>query len=118
SKFLWNKSPSFQRSTTTLADVQTHLRTLIKPSTILLGHPHKSDLHTLQLAHLRCIDTALLFHHPRDRPIKLGLAWLTRKLLGCTIQGHRPGGHNLEDVVRAYVDLLKAKVGNSASLLT
>ncbi|KAI9445645.1 hypothetical protein BJY52DRAFT_1206691 [Lactarius psammicola] len=43
--------------TTTLADVQTHLRTLIKPSTILLGHSLESDLHALQLAHSRRINT-------------------------------------------------------------
>ncbi len=60
--------------TTTLADLQTHLGTLIKPSTILLGYSLESDLHALQLAHPRCIDTALLFHYPRGRPLKPGLA--------------------------------------------
>ncbi|KAH9037515.1 hypothetical protein EDB85DRAFT_2072974 [Lactarius pseudohatsudake] len=80
--------------TTTLADVQTHLRTLINPSTILLGHSLESDLRALQLAHPRCIDTALLFHHPRGRPLKPGLAWLTRKTRS------------------ACLDLLKAKIKN------
>ena len=68
--------------TTTLTDVQTHLLTLIKPSTILLGHSLESYLRALKLSHGRCIDTALLFHHPRGRPLKPGLAWLTRKWLG------------------------------------
>ncbi|KAH9055829.1 hypothetical protein EDB83DRAFT_2293073 [Lactarius deliciosus] len=98
--------------TTTLADVQTHLRTLINPSTILLGHSLESDLRALQLAHPHCIDTALLFHHPRGRPLKPGLAWLTRKWLGRTIQDRGPGGHNPEEDARACIDLLKAKIKN------
>ncbi|KAH9025150.1 ribonuclease H-like protein [Lactarius hengduanensis] len=97
---------------TTLADVQTHLRTLINPSTILLGHSLESDLRALQLAHPHCIDTALLFHHPRGRPLKPGLAWLTRKWLGRTIQDRGPGGHNPEEDARACLDLLKAKIKN------
>ncbi|KAI9432797.1 hypothetical protein H4582DRAFT_2083191 [Lactarius indigo] len=98
--------------TTTLADVQTHLRTLIDPSTILLGHSLESDLRALQLAHPRCVDTAILFHHPRGRPLKPGLAWLTRKWLGRTIQDRGPGGHNPEEDARACIDLLKAKIKN------
>ncbi|KAH9061888.1 hypothetical protein EDB87DRAFT_383981 [Lactarius vividus] len=98
--------------TTTLADVQTHLCTLINPSTILLGHSLESDLRALQLAHPRCIDTALIFHHPRGRPLKPGLAWLTRKWLGRTIQDRGPGGHNPEEDARACIDLLKAKIKN------
>jgi RNA exonuclease 1 len=59
--------------TTTLADVQAHLRTLITPSTILLRHSLELDLRAPQLSHPRCIDTALIFHHPRGRPLKPGL---------------------------------------------
>ena len=98
--------------TTTLADVQAHLRTLVSPSTILLGHSLESDLRALQFSHPRCIDTALIFHHPRGRPLKPGLAWLTRKWLNRTIQDRGPGGHNPEEDARACVDLLKAKVKN------
>jgi len=98
--------------TTTLVDVQAHLRTLLTPSTILLGHSLESDLHALQLAHPRCIDTALLFHHPRGRPLKPGLAWLARKWLGRTIQNRGPGGHDPEEDARACMDLLKAKIKN------
>ncbi|KAI0293180.1 hypothetical protein B0F90DRAFT_1670908 [Multifurca ochricompacta] len=98
--------------TTTLADVQDYLRTLITPSTILLGHSLESDLRALQLSHPHCIDTALLFHHPRGRPLKPGLAWLTRRWLGRTIQDRGPGGHDPEEDARACVDLLKAKLKN------
>ncbi|KAN0141687.1 hypothetical protein V8E53_000149 [Lactarius tabidus] len=98
--------------TTTLVDVQAHLRTLITPSTILLGHSLESDLNALKLSHARCIDTALIFHHPRGRPLKPGLAWLTRKWLGRVIQDRGPGGHNPEEDARACMDLLKAKIKN------
>jgi len=104
--------------TTTLADLQTHLGTLIKPSMILLGYSLESDLYALQLAHPRCIDIALLFHHPRGRPLKPGLAWLTRKWLGRIIQDRGPGGHNPEEDARACIDLLKAKIKNGAPHLT
>ncbi|KAI9435894.1 hypothetical protein BJY52DRAFT_1207341 [Lactarius psammicola] len=96
---------------TTLADVRTHIRTLIKPSTILLDHSLESDLHALQLAHSRRINTVLLFH-PRDRPLKPRLARLKRKWLGRIIEGRGPGGHNPEEDARACIDLLKAKIKN------
>ena len=102
--------------TLTLADVHSHFLTLIKPSTILLGRSLEADLHALKLSHSRCIDTALLFHHPRGRPLKPGLAWLTRKYLGRIIQDQRADGNNPEEDVRACIDLLKAKIKNGASL--
>jgi RNA exonuclease 1 len=101
--------------TTTLADVQADLHTIIKPSTILLGHSLESDLRALQLAHPYCVDTALIFHHPRGRPLKPGLAWLTRKWLGRTIQDRGLGGHDPEEDARACVDLLKAKITNGTA---
>jgi len=106
---------ALQSITTTLGDVQTYLGTIIAPSTILLGHSLESDLYALQLSHPRCIDTAILFHHPRGRPLKPGLAWLTRKWLGRTIQDRGPGGHDPEEDARACMDLLKAKIKNGAS---
>ena len=102
--------------TTTLADVQTHVRTLIKPSMILLCHSLESDLRALKLSQPRCIDTALIFHHPRGRPLKPGLAWFTRKWLGRIIQDRGPGGHNPDEDARACMDLLKAKIKNGTSL--
>ena len=69
--------------TTILAGVKAHLRTLITPSTILLGHSLESNVRALQLFHPRRID-------PRGRPLKPGLAWLTREWLGRTIQDRGP----------------------------
>ncbi|KAH9177999.1 hypothetical protein EDB89DRAFT_1296406 [Lactarius sanguifluus] len=59
--------------TMTLSDVQTHLHVLTNSSTILLGQLLESDLYALQLSYLRCIGTAILFYHPRGRPLKPGL---------------------------------------------
>ncbi|KAH9015398.1 hypothetical protein EDB85DRAFT_2295634 [Lactarius pseudohatsudake] len=81
----------------TLSDVQTRLHAFINSSTILLDHSLESDLHGLQLLHLRCIGTAILFHHPRGRPLKPGLAWLTRMWLGYPMQDRGPGGYDPEE---------------------
>lgn len=52
-----------------LADVRMYLDKL-NPSTILLDHSLESDLDVLQLAQLHSIDTVLLFHHVRERPLE------------------------------------------------
>ncbi|KAH8977716.1 hypothetical protein EDB92DRAFT_708742 [Lactarius akahatsu] len=36
---------------------------------ILLGCSLESDLHALELVHPRYVDTGMLFHHPRGRPL-------------------------------------------------
>ncbi|KAF8869553.1 hypothetical protein BD779DRAFT_1614400 [Infundibulicybe gibba] len=104
---------------TTLAQVQEHLlrllsppvpnpfspspSTSVPPTPILLGHSLESDLKALKLRHPLCIDTALMYHHPRGRPLKPGLAWLTKKW---------GGGHDPEEDARACLDLLKKKMDN------
>ncbi|KAI0249684.1 hypothetical protein BJV78DRAFT_1394638 [Lactifluus subvellereus] len=72
----------------------------------------ESDLRALQLAHPHCIDIALIFNHPRGRPLKPGLAWLTRKRLGRTIQDRGPGGYDPKEDACASIDLHKAKIKN------
>jgi len=80
------------------------------PTPILLGHSLESDLKALKICHPRCIDTALLYHHPRGRPLKPGLAWLTKKWCGREIQMRGEGGHDPEEDARACLDLLKKKL--------
>ncbi|KAF8626807.1 hypothetical protein AX17_006464 [Amanita inopinata Kibby_2008] len=77
---------------------------------ILLGHSLESDLKALKISHPYCIDTALIYHHPRGRPLKPGLAWLTRKWCGREIQNRGDGGHDPEEDARACVDLLRKKL--------
>ncbi|KAF8196589.1 ribonuclease H [Pholiota molesta] len=117
--------------TTTLAQVQAHILRLLSPpaanpfsttaksntdappgTPVLLGHSLESDLKALKICHPRCIDTALLYHHPRGRPLKPGLAWLTKKWCGREIQARGEGGHDPEEDARACVDLLRKKLEN------
>ncbi|KAH9484836.1 putative exonuclease [Psilocybe cubensis] len=115
--------------TTTLAQVQAHVLRLLSPpapnpfsssttteppppTPILLGHSLESDLKALKICHPRCIDTALIYHHPRGRPLKPGLAWLTKKWCGREIQTRGEGGHDPEEDARACLDLLKKKMEN------
>ena len=101
---------------TTLSEVQDRLLKLLSPPSlptpILLGHSLESDLKALKLCHPCCIDTALVYHHPRGRPLKPGLAWLTKKWCGREIQTRGEGGHDPEEDARACLDLMKKKVEN------
>lgn len=81
-----------------------------KRTPILLGHSLESDLHALKIAHPYCIDTALLYHHPRGRPLKPGLAWLTKKYCGREIQNRGESGHDPEEDALACVELFQKKM--------
>jgi len=99
----------------TLASIQQALSSgpspLITPHTILLGHSLECDLAALRIRHPLCIDTALLFSHPRGPPYKPGLKWLAQRWLGKDIQGGEKG-HDSEEDARTCVELLKMKMAN------
>ena len=101
-------------ATTTLAQVREKLVGVLseKPTPVLVGHSLESDLRVLRMSHPRCIDTAVIYHHPRGRPLKPGLAWLTKKWCHREIQNHGEGGHDPEEDARACLELLKRKVEN------
>ena len=105
--------------TTTFEEVQAKILTLlsVSPTPVLLGHSLESDLKALKICHPRCIDTAVIFHHPRGRPFKPGLAWLTKKWCSREIQNRGEGGHDPEEDARACLDLLKKKVENGQVIL-
>ncbi|KAJ7587008.1 ribonuclease H [Mycena floridula] len=112
--------------TTTLTEVQAHVLRLVSPpppnpfsssapakpppTPILVGHSLESDLKALKLCHPFCIDTAIIFHHPRGRPLKPGLAWLTKKWCNREIQTRGDGGHDPEEDARACIELLNKKL--------
>ena len=100
--------------TTTFEEVQTHILNLLSasPTPVLLGHSLESDLKALKICHPLCIDTSVMYHHPRGRPFKPGLAWLTKKWCGREIQNRGEGGHDPEEDARACIDLLKKKIDN------
>jgi RNA exonuclease 1 len=105
-------------ATATFGEVQAQLLAMLSaPSTpVLLGHSLESDLKSLKICHPRCIDTAVIFHHPRGRPLKPGLAWLTKKWCGREIQNRGEGGHDPEEDARACMDLLRKKVANGVEI--
>ncbi|KAJ9102386.1 hypothetical protein QFC21_002786 [Naganishia friedmannii] len=99
------------KATLKLSDVQAYFLThLLTPTTILLGHSLESDLNALKIRHPLCIDTALLYRHPRGQPYKPGLKWLVKQWLGREIQTAGAGGHDSEEDARACVDLLRMKL--------
>lgn len=101
-------------ATTTVAEVQAQLMPILAPKngpiSILVGHSLESDLRALRICHPRCIDTAVIYHHPRGRPLKPGLAWLTKKWLNREIQTRGDSGHDPEEDARACIDLLRSKL--------
>jgi RNA exonuclease 1 len=100
--------------TTTFAEVQAKFLEFLSetPTPVLAGHSLESDLKALKICHPRCIDTAVIYHHPRGRPLKPGLAWLTKKWCGREIQNRGEGGHDPEEDARACLDLVRKKVEN------
>ena len=98
-----------------LADVQKEMLALVEDSnTVLIGHSLVSDLRALKLAHPRCIDTSVVFHHTRGPPSKPSLKWLAQKWLGREIQmiggtGDRIG-HDPKEDAQACVDLIHKKL--------
>ena len=60
------KSPhSLLQVDTTLPEVRKRVCQMVSAETILVGHGLENDLAALKLLHARCMDTALLFPHPR-----------------------------------------------------
>ena len=104
----------------TLSSIQSVLVSsetpLITPYTILIGHSLECDLTALKIRHSLCIDTALIYKHPRGGPYKPALKWLAQKWLGREIQSGE-GGHDSAEDARTCVDLLKLKMANGEHIL-
>ncbi len=81
---------SLRDVTTTLADVQKKVLSLMTPDTILVGHSLENDLRVLGIIHRRIIDTSLLYPHPDGLPFKNGLKHLSASVLGQVIQSTEP----------------------------
>lgn len=94
--------------TTTLADVQQKMLTILSPRTILVGHSLDSDFKALKLTHPFIVDTSIIYPHPRGPPLKCSLKWLTQKYLGKEIQKDQSGHDSIEDA-RAVLELVKQK---------
>ena len=78
---------------------------LMNVNTILIGHSIENDLKAMKLIHLKCIDTSVIYPHPRGPPYRSALRFLTKKWLGRSIQqgDTSSGGHDsAEDALGTY----------------
>jgi len=95
--------------TTRLEQVQVALLRLVRAETILVGHSLEQDLMVVGLIHLRCVDTAMLYPHPRGPQCRFALRVLVKKYLGRVIQDSALGHCSQEDA-EAALDLVKLKM--------
>lgn len=62
-----------ERAVLPLSSIRKLMNALIGKDTILIGHALENDLKTLRLVHHRCVDTVLLYPHPRGAPYRRAL---------------------------------------------
>jgi len=93
--------------TTTLEDVQQDLLKIIDENTVLVGHSLENDLRHLRLLHPNCVDTAILYTHPRGPPYKSSLRYLAERHLGRQIQ---QGNHECTEDAVAALELALLKI--------
>ena len=94
--------------TTSLADVQRKLLSILTPRTILVGHSLVADLNVLKLSHPFIVDTAIIYPHPRGPPLKCSLRWLAQRYLRREIQKGQTGHNPIEDA-QAVLELVRQK---------
>ncbi|KAG5189361.1 hypothetical protein JKP88DRAFT_353128 [Tribonema minus] len=85
---------------TRLCQVQARLLSIVDCRDLLVGHSLENDLRALQLIHERCLDTSILFPHPKSGK-KCSLRSLALEHLGKTIQGGDAGHSSIEDAATA-----------------
>ncbi|BBN16199.1 RNA exonuclease [Marchantia polymorpha subsp. ruderalis] len=100
---------------TTLKDIQEHFIQIVSAETILVGHSLERDLAALKVIHMKVIDTALLYQHPRHGgKIKPALRMLADKWLKRSIQNGSEGHDSIEDAEAAMdLTMLKIRKGRS-----
>ena len=84
------------------------LKMYVSRTTIILGHGLENDLIAMRLIHLKVIDTALMYPHPRGRPYRLGLKHLVKREMGVDVQTAGAEGHSsVEDAAAASLLIRK-----------
>ncbi|OEH80009.1 exonuclease domain-containing protein [Cyclospora cayetanensis] len=96
-------------ATLTLSDVHAHLRQVLPPGAILVGHSLEYDLRALKLVHSRCIDTTVLYPHNR-MGLKLSLKRLAQLYLNK--QMARKHGHDPKEDAQTAMLLAQKKIRN------
>lgn len=51
--------------TTNLADIQKRICQFLSAETLLIGHGLENDLRALKIIHANCLDTSVLYPHPK-----------------------------------------------------
>ncbi|OAE23008.1 hypothetical protein AXG93_1231s1210 [Marchantia polymorpha subsp. ruderalis] len=92
-----------------------HFIQIVSAETILVGHSLERDLAALKVIHMKVIDTALLYQHPRHGgKIKPALRMLADKWLKRSIQNGSEGHDSIEDAEAAMdLTMLKIRKGRS-----
>lgn len=57
--------------------------------TILIGHSLDNDLRALKIIHRCCVDTCVMYPHPRGFPFRQSLKYITKKYLDKEIQNYK-----------------------------
>lgn len=110
-KFSGLSLKDMQKASKPFDQVRQDVCRLLHENTVLIGHGLENDLKALRLVHLKIIDTAVLFPHPRGPPFKRALKDLTSEKLGVFIQNNiLEEGHDSGADARAALDLVKWQV--------
>lgn len=96
--------------TTTLADVQAHLKSIFSNDTVIVGQALYNDLIAMRYTHPHIVDTSVIYTHPRGPPFKASLKSLASRYLKREIQVGGASGHDSIEDARACLDLLKMKL--------
>jgi DNA polymerase III epsilon subunit-like protein len=80
--------------TISLEQIQLACLQIISAETILVGHSLENDLRALRLCHLRCIDTSVIYPHPKGYPLRNKLKYLAKEYLGKEIQSRNQTGNS------------------------
>ncbi|XP_032183359.1 RNA exonuclease 5 isoform X1 [Mustela erminea] len=91
--------------TTKLKDVQRHLKALLPPDAVLVGHSLDLDLRALKMIHPYVIDTSLLYVREQGRRFKL--KFLAKAVLGKDIQCPDRLGHDATEDARTTLELAR-----------
>lgn len=78
--------------TMTLEEAQQEFLSIIRRSTIIVGHSLENDFKAMRFVHPWVIDTTILYPHESGLPLKMGLKKLVEVYLGGTMD--RKFGHD------------------------
>ncbi|XP_026541464.1 RNA exonuclease 5 [Notechis scutatus] len=88
---------------TTLAEIQSQLKSILPPDAVLVGHSLDADLRALEMIHPNVIDTSLLYVRKGGKRFKL--KFLAAAVLGKEIQSTGQLGHDPTEDAQSALEL-------------